>query len=56
MFNDIICVNIVFGWLDVIEEEIVEVVKVVVVYDFIKDMLKVYDIKVGDCGFNLSGG
>lgn len=48
LFFGIICDNILYGKVDVLEVEIVEVVKVVNVYMFISGLFYGYDINMGD--------
>lgn len=48
--------NILLGRFDVIDDEVVEVVKMVNVYDFILNLLNGYDIEVGEWGVKLFGG
>lgn len=56
LFQDSICNNIWFGKSDVIDEEIVVVVKKVCCYNFIMYLLYGYDIMVGEGGCMLLGG
>lgn len=56
LFSDMVKNNILFGKLGVIDEEVIVVVKVVNVYDFIMNLFEGYDIKVGEWGMKLLGG
>lgn len=56
LFNDSIWYNIVYGDFNVIEDQIIVVVKVVCIYEFIIGLFDGYDIMVGECGFKLLGG
>lgn len=51
-----LCDNIVVGCFGVGEDEIIVVVKVVNVYEFIIGLLDGYNISVGEGGNNLLGG
>lgn len=56
LFNDIIVYNICYGCFDVSNEEVMEVVWMVQIYDFIECLLKGYQFEVGECGLKLLGG
>lgn len=56
LFSEIIWENIVIGKFDVIFEEIMKVVKVVNVYEFIMSFFEGYEIWVGERGVKLLGG
>lgn len=56
LFNDIFFNNIVFGVENVIMEQVIEVVKIVNVYDFIMEKEDGYYINIGDWGSKFFGG
>jgi len=55
LFNDTIKNNISFGF-DASDEEIIEAAKIANAHEFISQMPKGYETKIGDRGMNLSGG
>lgn len=56
MFFGIVCENIVYGKLDVSDEEIEYVVKFVYFFKVVEEMLDGFDIIIGECGVKFFGG
>lgn len=56
LFNDTVFNNIVFGKLDVTEEDVINAAKVANAHEFIENMDDGYQSNIGDRGTKLSGG
>lgn len=56
MFDGMICENLLYGCMDVMEVELFDVVCCVYVDEFVEWLLVGYDLVIGECGVKLLGG
>jgi ABC-type multidrug transport system fused ATPase/permease subunit len=56
LFNDTVFNNIAFGMKNVSKEQVIEAAKVANAHEFIMELERGYDTRIGDRGMNLSGG
>lgn len=56
LFNGTVYENIIYGWKEAKEEDVIQAAKASKAHDFIQDMENGYDTIIGERGIRLSGG